>query len=52
MGEVNGKPLLSNGNIFIVCSMTKCLVASTTETELGALFMNGKETKIIWLILE
>ena len=41
------KPLLLNGNIFIVCSMLKFEVASVAETELGALFINGKETRII-----
>ena len=49
MGDVpeDGKPILLNGNIFIVCSMLKFVVASAAEAELGALFINGKETKII-----
>jgi len=54
MGDVpeDGKPILLNGNIFIVCSILKFVVASAAEAELGALFINGKETKVIRLILE
>ena len=49
MGGVpeDGKPILLNGNIFIVCSMLKFVVASAAEAKLGALFTNDKETKII-----
>ena len=49
MGDVpeDGKPILLNGNIFIVCSMLKFVVSSAAEAELGALFINGKETKVI-----
>ena len=54
MGDVpeDGKPILLNGNIFIVCSILKFVVASTAEAELEALFINGKETNVIRLILE
>ena len=41
------KPLLLNGNIFIVCSILKIVVASVADAELGAFFINGKETKNI-----
>ena len=49
MGDVpeDGKPILLNGNIFIVCSILKFVVASTAEAELEALFINGKETNVI-----
>ena len=54
MGDVpeNGKPISLNGNIFVVCGMLKFVAASAAEAELGALFINGKETKILRLILE
>ena len=54
MGESpqDGKPITLNGNIFVVCGMLKFVAASAAEAELGALFVNGKETKIIRLILE
>ena len=38
--------------MFIVYSILKFVVALAAEAELGALFINGKETKIIQLILE
>ena len=41
-----------NGNIFVVCGILKFVSALAAEAELGALFINGKETKIIRLILE
>ena len=54
MGDVpqDGKPILLNGNIFVVCGILKFVAASVAESELGVLFMNGKEAKIIRLILE
>ena len=54
IGDVpqDGKPILLNGNIFVVCGILKCVSASVAEAELGALFINDKETKIIRLILE
>ena len=54
MGDVpqDGKPILLNGNIFVVCGMLNFVAASAAEAELGALFINGKETKILRLILE
>ena len=54
MGDVpqDGKPISLNGNIFVVCGMLKFVSVSGAEAELGALFINGKETNIICLILE
>ena len=54
MGEMpqDGKPIDLNGNIFGVCGILKFVSVSAAEAKLGALFINGKETKIIHLILE
>ena len=54
MGSVpqHNKPILLNGNIFIICSTLKFVAASAAEAELGSLFVNGQETKILRLILE
>ena len=47
-----GKPIQMNGNIFVMCAIMKFVMASAAEAELGALFMNSKDAKIIRLILE
>ena len=54
LGDVpqNNKPIVLNGNIFIVCGILKFVASSAAEAELGALFVNGKETKILRLILD
>ena len=54
LGDVpqNNKPIVLNGNIFIVCGILKFVASSAAEAELGALFVNGKETKNLRLILE
>jgi hypothetical protein len=54
LGDVpqDGKPILLNGNICIVCGILKFVASSAAEVELGALFVNGKEAKILRLILE
>ena len=54
MGDVpqDGKPILLNGNIFVVRGMLKFVAALAAEAELGALFINGKETKMLRLILQ
>ena len=49
---VKGQPIVLNGAIFILCGILKFVVASAAEAELGALFLNCKEGKIIRLILE
>ena len=48
----DGKPILLNGNICVVCGMLKFVAALAAEAELGALFINDKETKILRLILQ
>ena len=42
----DGKSLLLNENIFTVCSISKYVVASIAEVELGALFTHEKRQKI------
>ena len=49
---VDGKPIALNGNILITCSIIKLVAASAAEAELGALFLNTQEAKVIRLILE
>ena len=46
------QPIALNGSIFILCGILKFVVASAAEAELGALFLNCKEGKIIRLTLE
>lgn len=48
----NNRPIRLNGAIHIVASILKFVVASAAEVELGGLFVNCKEGKIIRLILE
>ena len=48
----NNRPIRLNGAIHIVASILKFVVASAAEAELGGLFVNCKEGKIIRLILE
>ena len=40
-----------NGNIHITCASIKLVTASAAGTELGALFLNAQEARIIRLIL-
>ena len=47
----DGKPITLNGNIMITCSILKLVAASAAEAELGALFLNAQEAKVIRLIL-
>ena len=49
---VKGQPIVLNGAICVFCGVLKFAVASAMEAELGALFLNCKEGKIIRLILE
>jgi hypothetical protein len=53
MGGVPGNwhPITLNGNMCIMCGMMKFEVAFAVETEVCALFMNSKDTKVIRLIL-
>ena len=43
----NGKPIKLNGNIAITCAILKLVAASAAEAELGALFLNAQEARII-----
>jgi hypothetical protein len=41
-----------NGTIHITCTILKLLVASATEADLGALFLNAQEAKVKQLVLK
>eukprot|EP00804_Cyclotella_cryptica_P004967 CCRYP_014094-RA/>CCRYP_014094-RA protein AED:0.12 eAED:0.01 QI:0/0/0/1/1/1/2/0/1245 len=45
-------PIKLNGAILVFCGILKFVVASAAEAELGALFLNCKEGKLQFLILE
>jgi hypothetical protein len=47
----DGEPIQLNGNIAITCAILKIVAASADEAELGALFVNTKEARVIRLIL-
>ena len=47
-----GKPIQLNGNILVVSSILRFVVALAAEAELGGLFHNGKEAKILRLTLQ
>ena len=47
----DGEPIFLNGNIMITCAILKLVAASAAEAELGALFLNAREVKVIRLIL-
>ena len=46
------RPIALNGAIFVFCGILKIVVASAAEAELGALFLNCKEGKVLRLTLE
>ncbi len=46
-----GNPIKLNGNIAITCAILKLVAASAAEAELGALFLNTQEAKVIRIIL-
>jgi hypothetical protein len=48
----NNQPLRLNGAIAVLCTILKFVAASAAEAELGALFLNAKEAKIMRLTLE
>ena len=48
----NNQPIKLNGAIAVLCTILKFVAASAAEAELGALFLNAKEAKIIRLMLE
>ena len=45
-------PIFLNGNIQITCSILKLVAASAAEAELGALFLNAREAKVLRLTLQ
>ena len=47
----NGHPIKLNGNIAVTCAILKLVAASAAEAELGALFLNTQEARIIRLTL-
>ena len=48
----DGCPIRLNGAILTNCTILKCVAASAAEAELGALFLNAIEAKIMRLTLE
>ena len=48
----DGCPIRLNGAILTQCAILKCVAASAAEAELGALFLNAMDAKIIRLSLE
>jgi hypothetical protein len=44
---VDGDPIKLNGAIYITCTILKLVAASTAEAELGALFLNAQEAKVL-----
>ena len=53
LGEVpkKGENIQMNGNIFVSCGILRIVVCSAAEAELGALFLNIKEGKVLRLAL-
>jgi hypothetical protein len=47
----DGDPIKLNGAIHVTCTILKLVAASTAEAELGALFLNLQEAKVIRLVL-
>ena len=48
---VDNEPIQLNGNIAITCAILKLVAASAAEAELGALFLNTQEARVMRLIL-
>ena len=48
---MNGQPIKLNGNIHITCAILKLVEDSTEEAELGALFINAREAKVLQITL-
>ena len=49
---VGGQPIKLNGAIHSLCKILKFVAASAAEAELGALFLNAQEAKIMRITLE
>ena len=48
----DNEPIKLNGAIYVLCTVLKLVAASAAEAELGALFLNAQEAKIMRLTLE
>ena len=48
----HGQPIQLNGTIHVTCTILKHVAASASEAELGALFHNTQQAKIIRLTLQ
>ncbi len=48
----DAEPIIINGAIHITCIILKLVAASAAEAELGALFLNAQEAKVIRLVLK
>jgi hypothetical protein len=48
---INGNPIKHNGTIHITCTILKLIATSAAEAELGALFLNAQEAKVLCLTL-
>eukprot|EP00804_Cyclotella_cryptica_P011350 CCRYP_016360-RA/>CCRYP_016360-RA protein AED:0.27 eAED:0.23 QI:0/0/0/1/0.5/0.33/3/0/674 len=48
----NNKPIKLNGAIAVLCTILKFVATSAAEAELGALFLNAKDAKIMRLTLQ
>jgi hypothetical protein len=48
----DGSPIQINGAVHVTCTTLKLVSASMAEGELGALFLNAQEAKVIRLVLE
>ena len=46
------EPIQLNGNVYTLSTILKFVVASAAEAELGALFHNAKEARVLWLALQ
>jgi hypothetical protein len=49
--SVNSNPIKLNGTIHITCTILKLATASTNKAELGTLFLNTQEAKVLHLTL-
>ena len=47
----DGNPISLNGAVHITCTILKLVAASAAEAELGALFLNAQEAKVLRLML-
>ena len=47
----NGQPIILNGNIHVLSTVIKLVASSAAEAELGALFLNAQQARIIRLTL-